>query len=119
MMRLVRATVVVAAVAVGAGCLDDSITGTRPLTLDLSVQPSTAAVADTVTATWTATGTGLQGVIVDWGDGRLDSLSLGGLAVEAGQDVDHVYTIGGTYTVTARAEDQTGARTASATVEIN
>ncbi len=110
---------VVGAVGVWAGCLDETITGTRPLTIELSVVPSTAAVADTVTATWEATGTGLLGVVVDWGDGVLDSLNLGGLAVEAGQDVDHVYAIDGTYTVTARAEDQTGARTASATVQIN
>lgn len=119
MTRRLRASLILAAVAVGAGCLDDSITGTRPLAVELSVSPTSAAVGETVTASFNATGTGLQGVILDWGDGMLDSLALSGLAVEAGQDLTHSYTVAGAYMVSARAEDQTGARTATATVQIN
>ena len=114
-----RAALVIAAVAIGAGCLDDSITGTRPLDVSVSVSPTSAAIGETVTARFNATGTGLQGVILDWGDGVLDSLVLSGVAVEAGQDVGHAYTIAGSYTISARAEDQTGARTATTSVQIN
>ena len=59
-------------VAVSA-CLDESITGTRPLTLTISVDPSTVVVDEVVTATYDATGTGLVGIIVNWGDGVVDS----------------------------------------------
>ena len=112
MTRRLRASLILAAVAVGAGCLDDSITGTRPLDVRLTVTPTSAAVGETVTASFNATGTGLQGVI-------LDSLVLSGIAVEAGQDIEHAYSAVGSYTISARAEDQTGARTATTAVQIN
>jgi hypothetical protein len=119
MTRRLRASLILAAVALGAGCLDDSITGTRPLDVRVTVSPASAAVGETVTASFDATGTGLQGVILDWGDGVLDSLVLSGFAVEAGQDLDHAYSTAGSYTIAARAEDQTGARTATTAVQIN
>ncbi len=119
MTRKLRASLILAAVAVGAGCLDDSITGTRPLDVSVTVTPASAAVGETVTASFNATGTGLQGVILDWGDGALDSLVLSGIAVEAGQDIEHAYSAVGSYTISARAEDQTGARTATTAIQIN
>ena len=119
MTRKIRASLILAAVAVGAGCLDDSITGTRPLDVEVSVSPSSALVGETVQATFLATGTGLQGVILDWGDGVVDSLALSGTAVQAGRDLDHAYSAVGSYTISARAEDQTGARTATTSVQIN
>lgn len=119
MTRTFRVSMILAAVAVGAGCLDDSITGTRPLDIEVSVTPATATVGQTVQATFLATGTGLQGVILDWGDGVVDSLTLSGTAVQAGRDLDHAYSAVGSYTISARAEDQTGARTATTSVQIN
>jgi len=118
-MRFVRAALIVFLVFGAAACLDDSITGVRDLAIELEVSPASAMVDDSITASWVATGSGLQGVIVDWGDGLLDSIPLGGFAVEAEQLVRHAYAVSGTFTITARAEDQTGFRSASATVEIN
>jgi PKD repeat protein len=119
MRSSLRALAVVVGVAAGWGCLDDSITGERPLTIQLTVAPASALVTETVTATFEATGSGIQGVILDWGDGLVDSLVLSGRVVEAASDLDHIYGVSGTFTVTAIVEDQTGTDSASRTVEIN
>ena len=110
---------ILAGITAAWGCLDDSITGERPLTIELSLSPTTASVAETVTASFSATGSGLQGVILDWGDGVVDSLALSGRVVEAASDLDHVYGTAGSFQVTATVEDQTGSDSASRTVEIN
>lgn len=117
-MSRLRVVTTISLLLFGAACLDDSITGVRPLTVELQVAPTVVSVSETVVATWAATGSGLQGVILDWGDGQLDSIPLGGLVVEAEQQIGHAYAVSGSFTVTARAEDQTGARTATARVEV-
>jgi hypothetical protein len=119
MKGTLRASLVLAAVVTGWGCLDDSITGERPLTIQLTVTPATANVNDPVTAQFSATGSGLQGVIVDWGDGVVDSLVLTGRVVEAASDLDHMYTASGSFTVTATAEDQTGSESDTQSIQIN
>ena len=56
MRSTLRALAVVVGVTAGWGCLDDSITGERPLTIQLVVNPSAASVSETVTASFVATG---------------------------------------------------------------
>ena len=119
MRGTLRVGLLCAAVIGGWGCLDDSITGERPLTIQLVVNPSAASVAETVTASFEATGSGIQGVILDWGDGVVDSLVLSGRVIEAASDLDHAYGVTGTFTVTAIVEDQTGSDSASRSVQIN
>lgn len=109
---------VLAAGLAASGCLDDSITGTRPLTMAITVEPESAAVAEIVTARYSATGTGLLGVIVDWGDGVVDSVSLSGVAVSASGPVEHEYTTEGTYEIVGTAEAQNGVLSSQATVTI-
>jgi len=100
------------------GCLDDNITGTRPLTMALTVEPESAAVAEVVTTRYSATGTGLIGIIVNWGDGVVDSVSLSGVAVSASGPVEHQYATEGTYEIVGTAEAQNGVISSEATVLI-
>ncbi|MEK9501121.1 PKD domain-containing protein [Gaopeijia maritima] len=118
MTRLRIAAVIFAMAAVATGCLDDSITGERPISIDLDITPESPMVDENVRAVFSATGTGLRGVLVDWGDGVVDSLALSGLVVEAQSYMDHIYTTAGEYPVTARVEDQTSSQSATTTVVV-
>ena len=110
---------ILAAAALGAaGCMDDSITGDQPLALEVEVTPANVAVADSVTARFAATGSGLQGVVVGWGDGAADTLLLNGLVVEVQWSMTHSYGAIGEYDVTVTARDQRSSRTASGTVSV-
>lgn len=101
-----------------SGCLDDSITGTRTLGVELTTTAAAVDTGETLTATVAAMGTGLQGLIVDWGDGVVDSLELTGLAVTVESDFDHDYAAVGAYSVIATAVDQTGSVSDSTTVDV-
>ena len=105
--------------AFGAGCLDDSITGTRPVTLSIAAESETAAVGDPVTVSFSATGTGLISVTMDWGDGVIDTVSLGGQPVEAAGRVEHTYSDAGSYDITGTASAQNGAASSGITVQIS
>lgn len=105
--------------AAATACLDDSITGTRPLSIDITVTPATATVDEVVTVRYVVTGTGLAGVIVDWGDGVVDSVPFIGSAVEAEGPVEHQYTAAGTYGILGTVEGLNGALTDEASVTIN
>lgn len=105
-------------VAVSA-CLDDSITGTRQLTIDITVDPTTAAVDEVVTVRYVVSGTGLAGVIMDWGDGTVDSVPFVGSAVEAEGPVDHQYSTPGTYDIEGTVEGVDGALSDEASVVVN
>lgn len=104
---------------VTAGCLDDSITGSRPLTMAITVEPETASVNETVVAQYTATGTGIYGIVMDWGDGVVDSIQLSGTVVTAAGPVEHDYLVAGEYQVRGRVEAQNGNLTSSFPVVIN
>lgn len=116
MSRLRLAAAIVTMAAVATGCLDDSITGERPISIELDITPASPMVDENVRAVFNATGTGLRGVLVDWGDGVVDSVAMSGLVVEATSFVDHTYTVAGEYPVTARVEDQTSSQSTTTTV---
>jgi hypothetical protein len=103
---------------VTAACLDNSITGTRTLTIALTASATSVEIAETVTASVSATGTGLQGILIEWGDGVVDSLPLTGTAVSAQSNFDHEYQVVGSYTVVATAEDQSGGISDSTSVTV-
>lgn len=77
-----------------------------PITLTLSANPTSAAVAANITFTVTAptTGTLARNVTLNFGDGS--TVSLG--AITASNSVVHAYAAAGTYTVRATATDTLG-----------
>ena len=104
---------------VAAGCLDDSITGTRPITLSITAESETAVVGELVTVTYRATGTGLSSVTMDWGDGATDEITLGGLFVEADGTAKHAYSAAGSYDITGTANARNGTASSEVTVQIS
>lgn len=102
-----------------SACLDDSITGTRPLSMVITVDQPTALVDSTVTARYEATGTGLLGVIINWGDGVVDSLALSGTVVTISGPADHVYTAAGSYDIVGTVQAQNGIQTSQTSIQIN
>jgi len=89
---------------VGSACLDDSITGTRPLSFNFTADPTSASVGQTVTFSYAATGTRIQGVIVEYGDGSADSVFTPGTVVEVEGVLEHAYEITGTFQAVGRLE---------------
>jgi hypothetical protein len=125
---------------VGAGCLDDSITGVRELSVELRPSVTTLAVGDTLDVTFVAEGTGLLRVVVDYGDGVADTTRVGSfteiednvygvpdskdtvtypgpLGVEG--DRRHVYTSPGSYFVVGSAVGAAGRVTDSVSINVN
>lgn len=119
MDRLWRALGIALVVAVAGACLDDSITGTRELTLSVTVDENTALVDSVVTARYSATGTGLLGVVFEWGDGMADTLALSGTVVVISGPVEHTYTTAGTFSIIGTIEAQNGIISDTATIQIN
>ena len=105
--------------AAASGCLDDSITGTRPVTLTISVAVQTAAVGETVTVAYAATGTRIAEVVVDWGDGESTTVEFVTLPVEASGFVEHAYSEAGSYDITGTVAAGNGVETSEVTVEIS
>ena len=106
-------------VLVAASCLDNSITGVRPLTLTLTAEPATTLVGDSITFRYTATGTDLSVIQLDYGDGETGSIpALSSGAVNMSGYVAHAYAAAGTYVTTGTAIDQTGSVTQEVTVQI-
>ena len=119
MRRIAFFAALLAVGTVSTACLDDSITGTRPVTLVITAAPPTAAVGEPVTVTYSATGTGLISVVVDWGDGATDTVSLGGLPVEAAGNLEHTYSDAGSYEITGRTSAQNGTASAETEVQVS
>ena len=106
-----------------AACLDDSITGARPLSFSLSAPVTTAQVGDSVTFEYAATGTGILGVVMDYGDGTLDSLDVaaqsgGGNIVEYSAQPRYAYTTAGTFEVVGQLVTTDGSLSDTVQVEI-
>jgi len=116
-----RATMwaIAVAISLAVGCLDNSITGVRPLTLTLTVEPAAAAVGDSITFRYAATGTDLFAITLDYGDGQTGSVpALGAGAVGLTGFLKHAYAEAATYVATGTATDNTGALSREVTVQI-
>ncbi|MDA0329218.1 MAG: hypothetical protein O2958_09445 [Gemmatimonadetes bacterium] len=119
-MRRTRIFALLLVAGTGAvACLDDSITGTRPLSMAVTANPQIALVDEVVIVSYQATGTGLLGIIMNWGDGVVDSLTFNGLAVEASGNFEHAYPVAGSFDIVGTAEAQNGTVSDSTAVQIN
>lgn len=120
MRRPVTVFALLLASAILGACLDESITGTRPLTFSMSADPQAAAVGDSITFEFEATGTSIFGVIVAFGDGvtdtaRAETSSL----VQWVDQFTYAYETAGTYEVIGRVDTPTGSRADTLEVEIS
>ncbi|HIF23713.1 MAG TPA: hypothetical protein EYQ27_17825 [Gemmatimonadetes bacterium] len=104
---------------VGSACLDDSITGTRTLTFSLSADPTSTTVGQTVTFNYEGTGTRIQGVVVDYGDGSVDSVFTPGTVVEVEGSFVHEYGTSGTFQAVGRLETVEAFLSDTVTIQVN
>lgn len=112
---------VLALVVSGAttACLDDDITGTRPLSFDLSADPTSAEIGDSITFTYNATGTSIFGVLLSYGDGVMDTIvAETPNQVERTEEVRYAYEVTGSFEVIGRLETSDGGMSDTVTVEI-
>lgn len=101
-------------------CLDDSITGTRPLSFSLEVDRSTAEIGDSVLFTYDASGTSIFAVILAYGDGMIDTLRTGSTnQVERRESVGYAYETAGSYEVIGRLLTSIGETADTVDVVIN
>lgn len=87
-------------------CSSTEITGARELTFSLSADRSSVPVGDSVVFTFDATGASLRGVVLEYGDGAVDSVQAFGAQTAGGRRA-HTYQSAGTFVVMGRAEDAT------------
>lgn len=105
--------------AATAACLDDSITGTRPLSFSLSVSPGTALVGDSVDFEYEATGTAIRGVVLAYGDGVADTIfAETSNEVERAGVLRYAYDAAGTFEVVGSVVTSIGTRADTVQVEI-
>lgn len=117
-VRTTRLAILAVSLLATAACLDNSITGTRTLAIEMTPTTTDAVVAVPMSANVIAMGTGLQGILMDWGDGVVDSFQLAGTAVEAERNFQHDYASVGTFLIVATAQDQFATIADSATVNV-
>ncbi len=119
MKRIVGLFSLVVACWVTVGCLDDSITGTRPLFLSVTATPVAAAVDVPITFSYSAEGTRLLRVILNYGDGVVDTVTFPGVPVAVAGETFHSYSVSGSFTTRATIEAMNGVFSSEATVQIN
>lgn len=105
------------ATAVSA-CLDDSITGTRPLSITITPSATSTTAGSSLDFEFFATGRGLSLVTLDYGDGAIDSVTFSG-PVEAGGDLVHTYSAAGMFTVVGAATGIDGVTADTLTITVN
>jgi hypothetical protein len=106
------------AMLVITSCFDESITGFRPLSFLLSVTPETTTVDASVNVDFSATGTQIHLVIIDFGDGASDTITYQ-YPVEVSDRTSHAYSAAGVYTVSGLLVSGSGNETAEAQVTVN
>jgi hypothetical protein len=117
MTRTGVAAVVMAAL-VAWGCSNIEITGSQPLSFTLDADMTSAPTGVEIEFHFEATGTYLNGVILEYGDGAKDSIPMSGAQSASGRR-KHAYDAVGDYTVIGTLEDAAeGPVTATVTVAI-
>lgn len=117
---LLSACAGVALGALGMACSSSTVEGGGPLSITLTVTPLSVAVGDSIRVETQATGTLLAGTIIEFGDGRVDSINAQGAVTQGVRILDHFYSAAGTYLVRATIEDlEQGSQSATATVQVN
>jgi PKD repeat protein len=102
-----------------AGCLDDDITGTRPLTLQVEASATTVSVGEEIQFTVTATGTQLRQLTFDFGDGSTPEERTYPGAVMLTDIAVHSYETAGTYVTVVEAVANQGTVSDEVTVTVN
>ncbi len=119
MKRPVTAFAVILAAVTAAACLDNSITGTRPLSFTLTSNVATTTVGDSITFTFVATGTSIFGVVMNYGDGTIDTLATESPStVEWTQQVRRAFEDTGEFNVVGRLQTGIGSRSDTVAVTI-
>ena len=115
-----RTVTFVAAALLGVitACLDDSITGTRPLSFDLTADVTTPTAGQDVTFSFAATGTLLRSVFIDFGDGAVDTTTYVGPVTVTGQAI-HAFDSIGVFVVVGEAFGAAGSVTEEITITVN
>ncbi len=102
-----------------AACLDDDITGTRPLSFTMQAEAESAATGDSIYFAFEGTGTSIIGVIVTFGDGVADTTeTVSSSTVQMAGRAGHVYTDAGDYQVVGTLYTPTGNRADTVSVQI-
>jgi hypothetical protein len=109
--RIALAAVVV--MAAGA-CTDTTFAEGGPVSIELSADRTTARTGENVTFTFDAKGGVLSGIVVEYGDGKADTMSTSGAQTAQGRFI-HAYAAAGTFTAVGTAID---ARQGSATDQV-
>lgn len=115
--RVCAAGAIALALAV-AGCLDDSITGGRPLEMTLTADPLAVAVGASVNFSFEASGTDIGAVIIDYGDLTADTFAYPNPVLVA-DVVTHEYDAAGTYVAEGTVLARTGSRSDEVTITVN
>jgi len=116
MRRLVLLGAVAPWVLLGCGLFEADV---LPLGITIEVDQSTKAVGEDFEFDWEGTGEALFGVIIDYGDGVVDSIQSIGGGVRLGGNAVHAFDVAGSFRVLARVEDEfLGADTSSVTVTV-
>ena len=118
MSRIIVTLMAVALLGVITACLDDSITGTRPLSFDITADVTTATVGQDVTFSFAATGTGLRFVSIDFGDGVVDTTAYAG-PIEVGGQAVHAYSSTGVFVVLGEAFANAGVASEEISITVN
>lgn len=113
------AVVLLLTAGVVAGCIDDSITGTRPLSFSMSASATTVLVNTDVTFAYAATGTQLQHVWVAYADGEADTVFFGGNILMAEGTLTHAFATTGSFVVSGGARAMAGTETQQVTIQVN
>jgi len=95
---------VVLAVLAAWGCSNIKITGARPLSFTLDADRTSAPTGVEIEFHFEATGTYINGVILDYGDGISDSIPMSGAQSASGRR-KHAYVVAGDYTVIGTLDD--------------
>ena len=95
--RALRPLTIISALALlvvaASACLDDSITGVRELSMVLTLGRTIVSAGDSVNLEYSAEGTGLVSVYVEYGDGGADTASFSGGFEEPGEDAWNADTL--------------------------
>ena len=106
------------AMVVLLGCSLIDVDENRRLSITLTVDATSKAVDEEFTFAFTGEGQSLNGVILNYGDGSVDSVATMQSVTVSGQ-LDHAYSDPGSYTVIGRLEDATlGEDSAQVTVQV-
>jgi len=116
--RRLAQTVALMALIATVACLNNDVTGTRPLEMTLTSSSPTVTAGDSIGFDFGATGTGLVLFVLDYGDSSADTLTFS-RPIAIGGLLWHTYLTPGAYTAVGRATGVNGSVSDSVAVTVN